>query len=79
MLSLILLHLALAFVCFLMALNGYLRGSKRDIVDAVPGIVWIAGLGTVFVFFGPVAGLAGVVMSLLYMIVAIPIAAKVAR
>jgi hypothetical protein len=77
--GLILLHISLAVVAFLVVLNGYLRGSKREEIDTVLSLAWIALLIAAFVLFGWKAGLLAIPLSFVYSWSGRPLAAMMAR
>lgn len=72
------LHFALAFTAFLMALNGRLRGTLRSLGDAILGSVCVALLVIVFIAFGWKAGLLAFCLVFVYGAIGDPIAARIA-
>lgn len=73
-----LLHIALAITAFLIVLNDFLRGAKKDQIDAVLSVVLLGILLTVFLAFGWKAGLLAIVLALVYGALGRPVAARVA-
>lgn len=72
------LHTALAFICFLVVLNGFLRGAKKQNIDVVLSLTYVGLLSTVFWFFGWLAGALAFVLSILYALLLRPVAARAA-
>jgi hypothetical protein len=75
---LVAIHSALFGVVYLIMLNGFLHGSKKDLLDAVLSIAWVAVIAIAFWFLGWQMGLLAILLSLLYALIARPLAAPLA-
>lgn len=75
----ILLHVGLALAAFLLVLNGHLRKPNKLQIDVALGILWLSLGGAGFFLFGWKVGVASLVLSLYYALLAKPIATLVAR
>jgi hypothetical protein len=74
-----LLHLGLAAVMSLIALNGYLRRAAKAKTDAALSVAWVGLLLAAAYFFGWKQGLLATVLSFLYTTIATPFAKRLAR
>jgi len=72
--GLLVVHLGLLVVAFLIVLNGFLQGRLKAYFDAGLGGAWVVLLIIVFMIYGWETGLAALALSVLYAILARPVA-----
>jgi len=77
--GLVAVQIALAFVAFLVMLNGKLQGSLRGHIDVALSIILIGLLVTCWIFYGWKIALVSVVLCFIYARIASPIAQIIAR
>lgn len=68
----------LTLIVFLIVLNGYMRGTKTPIIDAVLSVGLVVILGVGFYLFGWKLGLTNVAISFVLAMILKPLAHRVA-